>query len=619
MAKFPNLLGTAMMALRKKSPVVLALVAALLFVGGGVLTFWVMSRRGGVAATLPVGSNVIPDDAVLTLSVTTDGTQWRRLRQFGNEATRPQLDQVLSRWRNRLLVDNGLNFSADLAAWVGPEITLAVIPEQNPGDVDGTTAPIPPLEVALEDNVLVVVPIADATQAQTNFGDRLEVATELAENPYRGVTVNQISRSPDGSPLYAAVLTPTTAVLSQNLNLVLQAIDTLKGGGSLADQAEFSQAFEHVDAKRAFARLYLNVPSAVQTLSTISDPPLPASIMTAFETPRGLGGAVQLSNRGLQFQGVSWLESGSRVFTTGNPADQMPQRFPADTLLMVSGGNFQQFWEEFEAGEQLSALFPFSSQDLSNSLQTATGLSLNSDFLPWMSGEFGLGLLMPPVDQTAPPAEPDGPDAPAAVPNPALAVLVEVSDTDAANATLNRLNTIMEDRYRFSVDALELEDIAATRWTSPFNSLTLSHGWLEGDVLFFAVGEGVAAQLVPEPDRALATLNLFQATTGSAPRPNNGHFFLNLTGLAAAEDHLLLPPLPRDGLVNSEAIEAIGVTATVLNDRQVQYDIEVALKRGSRPGPLPSPLAPGPGAAPPAEASPEADTVPEENPGGASP
>lgn len=366
----PTLPGTAMMALRKKPPVVLALVAALLFIGGGALTIFFMSRRNEVAATLPVGSNVIPDDAVLTLSLTSDSTQWRRLRQFGTEATRPQLDQVLSRWRNRLLVDNGLNFETDLTPWIGPEITLAVIPDQNPGDLDGTAVPIPPLETALEENVLVVVPIADATEAQTSFGDQLELATELTENPYQGITVNQINRSQNAPPLYTAVLNPTTAVLSSNLNLVLRSIDTLRGGGSLAEQDGFSRAFEHIDENRAFARLYLNVPSAVQTLSTISDPPLPANILTAFKTPRGLGGVVQLSNRGVEFQGVSWLEPGGRVFTTGNPADQMPQRFPSDTLMMVSGGNFQQFWEEFQAGQQLSALLPFSSQDLSNSLQT---------------------------------------------------------------------------------------------------------------------------------------------------------------------------------------------------------------------------------------------------------
>jgi hypothetical protein len=585
------------MVLRKKPPLFIALAATLLFIGGGVLTIWFATRRGGVAETLPVGADVIPNDAVLTLTLTSDGNRWRRLRQFGTESTQSQFDQLLARWRNRLLVDSGLNFEADLSPWIGPEVTLAVIPENDPADPEGTSNPLPPPEAALEENVLVVVPIADADQAQTSFGDQLDLA-EIEDNPYRGVTVNRLNSSQDGPPLYVAVLNPKTAVLSRNLGLVLRSIDTFKGGSSLAEEAGFSRAFDHIDEKTAFARFYLDVPSGVKTLSSISDPPLPASTLAAFEAPRGLGGVVQLSNRGVNLQAVSWLEPGGKVFATGNPADQMPQRFPADALMMVSGGNFQEFWEDFQSGQQLSALFPFSAQDLSNSLQTATGLNLENDFLPWMAGEFGVGLLAPPASQTSPTPDEESPESPSALPNPALAILVEASDPDAAKATFDRLDTIMADRYRFSVDTLDLGDVAVTRWTSPFNALTLSYGWLAGDLVFFAVGDGIANQIAPEPDRPLATNNLFQTTTGAAPRPNNGHFFLNFTELAAAENNLLLPPLPQNGLINSEAIEAIGVTATLLNDRQVQYDIEAALKRGSRPGPLPSPLAPSPGTTP---------------------
>jgi hypothetical protein len=95
--------------------------------------------------------------------------------------------------------------------------------------------------------------------------------------------------------------------------------------------------------------------------------------------------------------------------------------------------------------------------------------------------------------------------------------------------------------------------------------------------------------VAPRPGRTLAESSLFQTTTGNAPRPNNGHFFINLKDLAAAENHLLLPPLPTEGLLSAEAIEAIGVTATVLSDRQVRYDIMAALKRGNRPGALPTP------------------------------
>jgi hypothetical protein len=119
--------------------------------------------------------------------------------------------------------------------------------------------------------------------------------------------------------------------------------------------------------------------------------------------------------------------------------------------------------------------------------------------------------------------------------------------------------------------------------------------------------------VAPAPGRALGVNALFQTTTGEAPRPNNGHFFVNLEALTDVENNLLLPPFPQAGLLSTEAIEAIGVTATVLSDRQVRYDIMAALKRGDRPGPLPapdsaSPAAPGPEAE--AEPSPESEVAP---------
>ncbi|NJL48727.1 MAG: DUF3352 domain-containing protein [Leptolyngbyaceae cyanobacterium SM2_5_2] len=306
----------------------------------------------------------------------------------------------------------------------------------------------------------------------------------------------------------------------------------------------------------------------------------------------------------------SWLDQGPQVFNTGNQADQMTQRLPADTLLMVSTGDFQQFWEDFTTGQQLTALFPIQPEEITLGLQSTTGLVLEEDLLPWLEGEFALGVL-------APPPAPDAPGG--ALPNPALVMMVKTNDRQAATNAFKRLDEVMASRYRYTVEATELSGVPMTRWTAPFNSLSLTHGWLEGDVLFFTAGQGVDELVAPKPNRALASVPLFQATTGSAPRPNNGHFFIDLKGLATAENSLLLPPLPTAGLLSTEAIEAIGVTATVLSDRQVRYDITAALKRGERPGPLPAapspaPVAPTPPAAPtPPSSSPPPETQPPPN------
>ena len=109
-------------------------------------------------------------------------------------------------------------------------------------------------------------------------------------------------------------------------------------------------------------------------------------------------------------------------------------------------------------------------------------------------------------------------------------------------------------------------------------ALTLAYGWLQGDVLFLSVGQGIADLVVPRPQRSLAQDWAFQATTRDAPRPNNGHFFINLENLAKVQNNLLMPPLPAEGLFSAAVIRSLGVTATVMGDRQVRYDPNLDLK-----------------------------------------
>jgi hypothetical protein len=588
--------------LQKKPPLLLILGAALLFIGGGAIAFWATSRRGQLAKTMPTGANAIPADALVVLALSTDEGEWRRLRQFGTDTTQAQFDQLLVAWRDRLGTDQGLDFARDIRPWVGAEITLALLPsDDSPADLPPS---LPTPELALGSNLVAVIPIADASRAQSDLGDRLNQADQADNAPYRGITLQQID-GPGEDSLYAAVLNAETAVLSPQISSLKQAIDAFRGDDSLADRPGVGKAFEQITETRPLARFYADMPALAQTVAQATDPPIAANRLRAFQVPRGLVGAIGLKNRGVAIQAISWLEPGAQTFATGNQADQMPQRLPSDTLIAMSGGDFQQFWEDFQSGEQFSALFPLQTEDLALGLQTATGLSLEEDLLPWMAGEFALGMLTPP--QVSGAADEAGPQA-----NPALVLMVKTNDREAATATLAQLDTLIERRYRFAVEPVEIGGLPATRWTHPFDALVVTHGWLDGDIAFLAVGADTAELVAPDPRRTLAENSLFQATTGEAPRPNNGHFFVNLAALTEVENSLLLPPLPQAGLLSTEAIEAIGVTATVLSDRQVRYDITAALKRGNRRGPLPAPgaAADQPQSVPGAE-TPEAESADE--------
>ncbi|MBE9135779.1 DUF3352 domain-containing protein [Nodosilinea sp. LEGE 07088] len=589
--------------LQKKPPLLLVLGAALLFIGGGAIAFWAASRRGQLAKTMPAGANAVPADALVVLALSTDEGEWRRLRQFGTDTTQAQFDQLLVEWRDRLGQGQDLNFARDIQPWVGPEITLALLPSDDPPAELPPSLPAP--ELALGSNLVAVIPIADAGRAQNTLGDRLNQADQTENEPYRGIILQQIDGSGE-DPLYAAVLNAETAVLSPQLSSLKQAIDAFRGDDSLADRPGVGKAFEQITETRSLARFYVDMPALAQTIAQAADPPIAANRLRAFQVPRGLVGAIAVKNRGVAVQAISWLEPGAQTFATGNQADQMPQRLPTDTLLAMSGGDFQQFWADFQAGEQFSALFPLRAEDLALGLQTATGLSLDEDLLPWMAGEFALGILTPP--QVSGKADEAG-----APVSPALVLMVKSSDREAATEVFAQLDTLIERRYRFAVDPVEIDGLPATRWTHPFDALVVTHGWLDGDMAFLAVGANIAELVAPAPNRTLGENSLFQATTGEAPRPNNGHFFVNLDALTKVENSLLLPPLPQAGLLSSEAIEAIGVTATVISDRQVRYDITAALKRGDRPGPLSAPDADQPPTVPEAE-PPEGEDAPEGQP-----
>ncbi|MBD2256416.1 DUF3352 domain-containing protein [Pseudanabaena sp. FACHB-2040] len=595
------------MFLSKRPPLLLTVGAALLLIGGGAVAYWGLSRRNTLAQNLPVGVQAVPEDAVMAFSLSTDEAEWRRLRQFGTPKTQEQFDQFLAKWRDRILTDNGLTFAADIEPWVGPEVTVAVLPDQEGTDTEPTPLPLPE-DVA---NTLMIVPIADPAEAQARFSAQIERSQAGAAQDYKGVAIQPLAGA-EGTTLYAAVLGTELVVLSNQFVTVERSIDAFKGGKSLVDLPGLNRSFEQLKGSAAFSRFYINVPSAVQTLASTSQPLLPPAQLETFKTDRGLVGAINLEARGVRLESVSWLPPGTdQTFPQDNGTTQLTQRVPTEALLFASGGNFQRFWEDLKAGQSLASLLPIDPENLSVSLQAATGLTLEEDLLPWTQGEFALGILAPPQASAATPDQ-------EALPNPALVLMLKASDRKAAETTLAQLNEVMETRYRYAVNTADLKGVAVTRWTSPFQSLAMSYGWLEGDVVFLSLGEGIESAIAPLPRQSLAQNSLFQLTTTQAPRVNNGHFFLNLKAMAEAQNNLLLPPLPQDGIIASQAVEGIGVTATALGERQVRYDLFVALNRGNRPGDLPqlkdATPNPDPDASPNASPDADPDAAPETEP-----
>ncbi|NER79134.1 MAG: DUF3352 domain-containing protein, partial [Leptolyngbya sp. SIO1D8] len=532
---------------------------------------------------LPAGVRAVPEDAVAVLSLSTNPEQWQRFRQFGSPETQTSFDQQLADWRDRWLTRYDISFYQDVQPWVGPEVTLAWLPE-------AVTTPEAEADIVLgNQRRILLLPIADPETAQIS-AESLPLTTETTSEPveYRGVKLSAYlpASGEVDQALWVGVLGTQLILVAEDETTAQQAIDAYKGGQSLADIAGYRRSFEEIRTAQAFGKLYFNVSAVSQLIAQAAQPALPTVLLESFQDSQGLAATVSMASQGVKIKSTSWLAPNSdRTYVASAAAPQLPDYLPQDTLVMASGGNFKQFWQDLSERRTWGALTAFEPENLALAFQGSTGLALENDLLPWMSGEFAMALVPP---QSTPSEEDDNGESLANLPDPGLVALVQVSDRTQAEQTFSQLDTVVKNRYRFSIVNEPSQEMELVKWISPFQSVNLSRGWLDSSVAFLTVGADTEAAIVPKPRRSLAKAPLFQLTTADAPAVNNGYFYLNLEALNQTNNNLFLPALPVENQGALRAIQGLGVTATILDEQQIRYDLYIALKRGNRPGPLPS-------------------------------
>lgn len=567
------------MVFEKKPPLVVTIGTALLLIGGGALTYFGLRWRLARVQGLPLGTRAIPQTAVAAVSISTDPEQWRQLRQFGTPETQARFDQQLADWRDLWLTPYGISFAEDIEPWVGEEITIAWVTETEASEDD-----IPASAALGDQQRMLILPIADPEEAQI-YADSLPLAPNGNEQTnYRGIALQQFSSSSGDADqsVLIGLLGTQLILVSEDERTAQQAIDAYKDGKNLADLWGYRRSFDYIGEVQSFGKLYLNVPVATRILAQSSQPQLPSTLIDNFQDSRGFAATMSLKSQGIQIQSTSWLGTDSDItYADTNIPTQLPQYLPRETFLLASGGNFQQFWQDLSDRQNWGAFTVLAPDNLALALQGSTGLTLENDLLPWMAGEFALALVPPQADQSETENQTQ-------LPNPGLVTLLQVRDRLPAEQTFAKLDEVVENRYRFTISDEPEGDIELVRWTSPFESVAISRGWLDSSIAFLTVGTDTDRAIVPKPRRSLAKAPLFQLTTGDAPYPNNGYFYINLEALTRADENLFLPTLPIENQGVLRAIQALGVTATILDEQRLRYDLYLALKQGNRPGPLPN-------------------------------
>lgn len=560
----PPILSAAKKKVKKPS-LFLTISGAGLLITAGSAASWFLSQGQLFERDLLTGANIIPSDALFAVSLSTDMKQWQKLQEFGTQETQIQLNQSLVQLRDRFLTNHGYNFEKDIQPWVGDAVTVAILAPQ----INKTTAkPVSTMAdtVSNSQSIVMVLPIKYPEKARTVFAEPKTLSqNKWIDRSYQGITIKQ-SEGNTGETLSAAFLDGKFLVITDNPHATERAIDAYQNRTSLARVGGFAENFQKTASYQPLAQFYVNIPTAAKIAATAPNRQLPAQVLAQLQNNQGLAGTVILEPGGIRIKGVSWLNpSSQRVLAVENQAGTMQNRVPAETLMMLSGSNLQRLWGEYLLTSQNNPLSPITPEQLRSGVKSLTTLDLDRDLLSWMKGEFAVSVI---PGTPKPGAKQDF--------RAALVLMIQAKERSLAEASIKQLDDVIQNQYQFQIQSATVGGKPVVNWISPFGTQTATHGWLDGDVAFLAIGAPVTEKILPKPSNTLARNQTFQQTVPTEPNPTNSQFYIDV------EQTVKNFPLPR--LIPQQktflaATRSIGITSAVSDRRSTRYDIFLTLRK----------------------------------------
>jgi Protein of unknown function (DUF3352) len=565
--------------------------AALLVVGGATI-FWWINRNTFTPGTLPVGANLIPQDALMVLTVNTNADQWRQLRSFGTAKSQPAFDNTLVGLRDQIFNQNGINYAQDIAPWVGLEVTIAQLSPQS--ELSGESTEVP--SSLSPQPMIAVLPIDDPLKAKEVLSKPKDLPQrQWTERTYKDIKIREAQPAETDptklpkdqlppQPLQLAVVENRVLVVTNSARSMNQAIDSFRDiKRSLVQTPGYASALGQIQgAVRPFMTLYRNVPGSINSAAKNFDRTLSPKNQEWVDQAQGWATVANLKDDGIELRNIAWLKPDSkRKFAVKNDAKSLYKKLPDATLGMVSGGDFERFWQDYSRDYVTYPVQPFDPNLFGKAIQESLGLDWEKDFLGWMKGEFSIAMVPMPGDAAK--TMPVG-----------IMALIKTNDRRAAEKAIKQLDDAMISRQNYKVAPGKFNNEPVINWNDPLTGTTVTHGWMGDNVAFFSLGGPVTSTFFPNVQASLGDDPKFKrsalASLGQPQKDPNGFFFFNVERVFSLPT---LPPLLRwlePYRDQAEAVQAIGVNAITTSDRTMRFDALVQLKKGANPGVLPANL-----------------------------
>jgi Protein of unknown function (DUF3352) len=540
-------------------------VATLLATGMAIAIGRLWSGTGSKLDTSN-GVSLLPQDTLVSIAVATDPERWQKFSEFGIPVSRGVVERQLAKLQTDLLGNYGYDYRRDIQPWIGKQILIGYL--NNPGASGKADRGI-----LADRQTVAILPIADRGAAQRVVEQhQTPIDANLVESNYKGVLIREFRRKT--GTMAIAILDNFVAIATDRSSLQ-RVVDTQQGGKSILTVPGYTKALTEIEIDRPFAQVYVNIPVATAVAAANSPQTLAADKLAQAQSQQGMAANATLAAEGIAWKGISWLKPNPKQkLVVENQAQNLATNLPANTLIMVSGGNLQRLWQDYVRSSDMSPLAPIKPTDLVKNLDNLTGLDLESEILNWSKGSFGLAIV----------PKPDQVDAELGA---GLVIIQQASDRSVAEKSFARLDHRMA-QQGFKIAKAKLGNQDLINWTTPLGSVAATHGWLD-NLAFLTLGAPVASTFVPQPQQKLADSVQFKQATRSSLNPHNGKFFIDIDRTINA-GNLPLPYLSPEVKAGFQAMSSLGVTSAILDETSNRFDLFVGLKKV--PGVAKLPIAP---------------------------
>ncbi|MFO0051658.1 MAG: DUF3352 domain-containing protein [Dolichospermum sp.] len=537
-------------------------IGTAVILAGGIAAY--IYLKGSTDSSSPLGNaKLVPQTALMATYIDTNPESWYKLQQFGTPEAQKLVTKGLKDFNQQIWNDSNISYEADIKPWVGG-VMIAVLPP------DKKKTPPPQkttnyLGSPSAPNILLVVGIKDKIAA-LKFANKLKAAQNITakESDYRGEKI--IETKGQGQPQYTTVLNNDHLLLTSNRQTVEKAIDTYKGESSFANKEGASDLLSKgVDVKNSLAQIYVpDYANMIQKLNSQSQQ-LPPQALAQIKQVKSLVAGVGVDDAGLRLKTTVNLDPQLNKFEYQTTSAKIVGQFPSETFALVSGQGISKSWQTFVQQSQDYPELNQVIQQARTQLKT-TQIDLDKDIFGWMNGEFGLGAVKSNQGLLA---------------NVGFggALVLDTSDRKTAEATLTKLDNLAK-QQSINIAQKNIGGKKITEWQIPLQGALVSHGWLDNDTVFIALGEPIAETLANRQGTALDQSDTFKTVIGSLQKPNGGYFYLDMDKTTDIIKRLSAQgqPLNPDTTAILTSMRGVGVTVNSPSKSKTEMEMLFSLK-----------------------------------------